>query len=625
MTAANPFRLLARRRFAPFFATQFLGALNDNLFKNALIVLIAFTVAPAQSDLLVNLSAGLFILPFLLFSAQAGQIAERFEKGRLIRCVKLAEVAIMAVAGLGFLADSLPLLLFGLFAMGAQSALFGPVKYAIIPQHLRRHELVAGNALVETGTFLAILAGTIAGGLLIIGQGGALTVSIALLVCAGAGCLAAWAIPAAPAAAPGLRVGWNPLKESVRVVGLARGNAAVFKSILGISWFWCLGAAYLTQLPNYTRLTLGGNVEVITLLLVVFSVGVALGSLLCERLSRGRIELGLVPLGSILLTVFGLDLYFAAPAPWQGGELRDVGTFLADPASWRVLADLGLLGVAGGLYTVPLYAMVQQRTPADRRSRVIAANNILNALFMVAAAGLGVLLLSVLELSVPEMLLVMTALNVGVATYIYLLVPEFLLRFVVWLLTSTIYRVVRRDLTHIPEDGAALLVCNHVSYVDALVLAGSCPRPVRFVMDGRLFRMPGLGWLFRQAGVVPILPRDDDPELYERAFARISSYLRDGELVCIFPEGRLTRDGELDVFKHGVSRILRTDPVPVVPLALRGLWGSRFSHAARTGASRCWRRLRRQVELVAGATLAPHEADPAQLRAAVAGLRGARK
>jgi hypothetical protein len=512
-----------------------------------------------------------------------------------------------------------------LFLMGAQSTLFGPVKYAIIPQHLRDEELIAGNALVETGTFIAILVGTIAGGLLIAGEAGPLVVAGGIIACAIAGWLVSQAIPKAPAAAPDLKINWNPVSASWRIVKLAQRDGVVFRSVLGISWFWLLGAAYLTQLPNYTRLTLGGNEQVITLLLVIFSVGVGLGSMLCERLSGDKVEIGLVPLGSILLTVFGVDLYFAAPDPWAGGELRGVAAFAADAGTWRVMADLALLGISGGLYTVPLYALIQQRTPEDQRSRVIAANNILNALFMVGSAILAGLLLSGLGLTIPEMLLVVTALNVGVATYIYLLAPEFLLRFVVFLLTSAMYRVSRQDLARIPDKGAALLVCNHVSYVDALILAGSCRRPIRFVMDGQIYHTPVLHWLFRVAGVVPILPRKVDEQVYEAAFRRISDYLRDGEVVCIFPEGALTRDGEMNEFQQGVSRILREDPVPVVPLALRGLWGSIFSRADKaTKRARNWLR-RRHIEVIAGAAFAPELAEPLTLQTAVAGLRGDRR
>jgi 1-acyl-sn-glycerol-3-phosphate acyltransferase len=617
----SQFRLLGNRRFGPFFVTQFLGAFNDNLFKNALIIALALSATAAQGNLLINVAAGLFILPFFLFSAQAGQIAEKLEKSRLIRLVKLAEIAVMALGGFAFIAGSLPLLMVTLFLMGAQSALFGPVKYSILPQHLETEDLVGGNALVETGTFVAILLGTIAGGILGALDGAAYWVAGAVLVCAVLGWFCSHGIPEAVAGDRGIRIDPNPLRATFRVLKLARRNDTVFKSILGISWFWLLGAAYLTQIPNYTRLVLGGDEHVITLLLAVFSISVGTGSLLCEKMSGHRIEIGLVPFGAFGLTVFGVDLYLAAPYLWVA-EIRGVAGFVADPSSWRVLFDLAMLGIFGGFYTVPLYASIQVRTPVDMRGQVIAANNILNALFMVAAALLALLALTVLDLSIPQLFILLAALNVGVSVYIFAQVPEFSMRFLVWVLTSVMYRIDKRDLDAIPDKGAVLLVCNHISYVDALIIAGAVRRPVRFVMDAHIFDIPVLNFIFRVAGTVPILPRRQSEEIYQNAFARVAEYLAAGEIVCIFPEGALTRDGEMQAFRAGVSRILKETPVAVVPMALRGLWGSVFSRAPRA-LKIDWRRLiRRRVELVGGAAVKPDAATPEQLQAIVAGLRG---
>ncbi len=620
MAEHNQFELLKERRFLPYFLTQFAGAFNDNLFKSALVILIAYSAANA--DLLINICAGLFILPFFLFSAIAGQIAERFEKSRLIRAVKLAEIGIMAAAALAFAVGQIWAMVALLFLMGCQSTFFGPVKYGILPQHLREEELVGGNGLVEMGTFVAILLGTIMGGILIAQQNGLLMAGAAVVAVALLGWLASRFIPLAPATAPDLTIDWNIARQTLLMVRIAARERAVFQSILGISWFWMLGAVYLTQFPIYTKLTLAGDEGVVTLLLATFSVGVGLGSVLCERLSGRKIEIGLVPFGSIGLSLFGFDLYFAADPAWVGAPLRDIAAFLAEPAAWRVIADLLLIGVFGGFYIVPLYALIQHRTEPRYRSRVIAANNILNALFMVAAAALAVAALKGLGLTVPQLFALMAALNVGAATYIYALVPEFLMRFLVWLLISSIYRVKRSGFENIPDDGAALLVCNHVSYVDAPIIAGSIRRPIRFVMDQEIFRIPVLNFIFRTTGAIPIAPRRVDEEMYEEAFRRIRAYLDAGEVVCIFPEGRITRHGEMNEFRGGVARILEERPVPVIPMALKGLWGSLFSFEGGKPFFKAPRKLWARIEIAVSEALAPQRVTPERLRAVVAELRG---
>ncbi len=622
MSSQTQDSLLKSGRFLPFFLTQFLGAFNDNVFKNALIIMIALSVAKAEGNMLINLCAGMFILPFLLFSAQAGQIAEKFEKSELMRTIKLAEIGIMGVAGVGFVLNSLPLLIGTLFLMGLQSTFFGPVKYSLMPQHLAQDELVEGNGLVEMGTFLAILLGTVGGGLLIGLETGRFVVGAAIIVFAALGWLASRHIPRAEAGAPDLRIGWNPVKETYKIIRLARQDIVVFRCVLGISWFWLMGASYLTQLPNYARFTLGGDEHVITLLLAIFSIGIGVGSILCDRLSGHRVELGLVPFGSLGLCLFGFDLYFAANQPWTGAGLVGPAAFAANPDNWRVMFDLVMLGVFGGFYIVPLYAIIQSRTPARNRSRVIAANNVLNALFMVASAGLAMLLLGPLGLSIPVLFLVVAGLNVAVAGYIYGLVPEFLLRFVVWLLTITVYRVNATGLKNIPEEGPALLVSNHVSYVDALVITAACRRPIRFVMHADIYNLPVLHFLFRIAGTIPILPEHQDAAVYDAAFRRIADYLAAGEVVCIFPEGKITYDGEMNEFRRGVSRILDDTPVPVVPLAIQGLWGSLFSRAGKATKWYWLRTARRRVGIVIDEVVAAVEAEPELLQARVAALRG---
>jgi len=622
--AGTQFDLLRRRRFAPFFLTQALGAFNDNVFKNALIILIAFKISgltSAQVDFYSNLAAGLFILPFFLLSASAGQWAEKYEKARSIRIIKAAEIGLMLLAALGFWLGSLPFLLGVLFLMGAQSAAFGPLKYSILPQALQPEELVGGNALIEAGTFLAILLGTLAGGWLMGLDGGVMLVSAALVVLAVAGWLAARGIPAAPATAPELRINWNPVSETWRSVRFLRGHRAVLNSVLGVSWFWFFGSVFLAQLPNYTRLYLGGDQSVAPLVLMLFALGIGAGSLLCEVFSRRTVEIGLVPLGALGMTVFGIDLYFARPdmAAVTGLDWRQ---FLAAPGNLRICIDLLAVGVSGGFFTVPLFALIQQRSPREHLSRVIAANNILNAAFMVAAAILAIVLLQ-LGFNIPQLLLGTAILNALVAIYIFTLVPEFIARFVAYLLAKLLYRLEVSNMEQVPDEGPALLVCNHVSYMDAVLILGAVPRPTRFVMYYRIFDLPGMNIVFRATRAIPIAGSQEDPALMERAFAEIDAALAAGELVCIFPEGALTRDGEIAVFRKGVERILQTRPVPVVPMALRGMWSSMWSRRdSRLHRMRLPRRFRARVALAIGEPIAPEQASAATLEARVRELRG---
>lgn len=624
MSGSSQFDLLRTRRFAPFFATQALGAFNDNAFRQAMVVLVAFHLGLSDADVgfYSNLAPALFILPFFLFSASAGQLAEKFEKTRLIRFVKLFEIAAMALAAYAFHAKNVPLLLFVLVLMGLHSTLFGPIKYSILPQALRPEELVGGNGLVEMGTSLAILFGMIAGGSLmamtVVGPTAAscLVVGVALL-----GYLVSRAIPPAPATAPGLVFNWNPFTETMRALGFVTRNRTVFNSVLGISWFWFFGGVFTAQLPNYTKLFLGGTESVAILVLALFSIGVGVGSLLCERLSGHKVEIGLVPFGSIGLSLFGIDLFFARPEP---ATLHGLGAFafLLAPGSWRIALDMVLLGVFAGFYIVPLFALVQSRAERSELSRVIAGNNILNALFMVAAAALGIGL-TALGLSIPQIFLTVAVLNALVAIYIYALVPEFLMRFLSWLLVSTLYRIKVEGIDKVPDDGPALLVCNHVSYMDALIVGGVVRRPVRFVMYYKIFNIPVLRFIFRTAKAIPIAGRSEDPALLDRAFEEIDRALADGELVCVFPEGALTRDGEIAPFRSGVDRILARRPVPVVPLALRGLWGSVFSRRdSALGRARLPRRFWSRIAVAVGTPLPAEQADAATLEHQVRELRG---
>jgi 1-acyl-sn-glycerol-3-phosphate acyltransferase len=626
MTTHSPFALLGKKRFLPLFLTQLCGAFNDNIFKQSLILAILYKLslsADADRSLLVNLCALLFILPFLLFSALGGQFGEKFAKDALIRAIKLAEIFIMLLGAAGFLLNSLPLMFIALFAMGTQSAIFGPVKYSILPQALHDDELIGGNGLIEMGTFLAILAGTIGAGIMLSSDQYTYWVAVSVVLLAGLGYLTSRSIPRAHAALPELPLDWNIFRESWAILrlGLQQQTPSVSRSLLGNSWFWFLGAVYLTQIPAYAKELLHGDEGVVTLILAVFSIGIASGSLLCERLSGGKVEIGLVPFGSLGLTLFGILLWWHSGGLVATTETYSWLALLGQSQAWLVLGDIFGIGLFGGFYIVPLYALIQARTAENERARVIAANNILNALFMVVSAIVSILFLSFAGFSIPELFLVVSLMNVAVNSYIFKIVPEFSMRFMIWLLSHSMYRVEHRGLAQIPDEGAALLVCNHVSFVDALLIGGAVRRPIRFVMYYKIYNLPVLNFIFRTAGTVPIAGRNEDLLIYDAAFKKIAQYLQDGELVCLFPEGKLTTDGELNEFKAGVETVLAKSPVPVIPMALQGLWGSFFSRDPGKG---LFRRLWSRVTLVAGPPLAANT-DRLALQAAVSALRGAQR
>lgn len=623
MSDHSQFRLLSERRFLPFFVTGTLGAFNDNIFKNGLAAMLVFNssqMAGLNTNQIVNLSALAFILPFFLFSALFGQFADKYEKSVQIRGIKLFEVIIMLAATLGFWLDSLPLLLIVLFMLGFQSTMFGPLKYSIIPQVLSRGELVGGNALVEMGTFVAILAGTIAGPLLMgIEAEWPVWVSGTALVVAIAGYIASRGIPAAPAVAPDLKVNWNFVSETFRNISFITENRVVLNSVLGISWFWFFGATFLVQIPSFSENTLGGDERLMSTLLAMFIIGISTGSLLCEKLSSGQVEIGLVPLGAMGLTVFGIDMYFASTgefAPYSG-----LAGWFAVAGNWRIVFDLVLIGIFSGFYIVPLYALVQQRTTPSHRSRVIAGNNILNALFMVIAAIIAMILLGKVGFTIPQLFLFTALLNLVVAIYIFSLVPEFLMRFLVWLLIHTIYRVEVKGIENIPESGAVIVAANHVSFVDPLIIGGVVRRPVRFVMYHRIFRIPVLHFIFKTGRAIPIASRKEDATILEAAYRRIEEVIDDGDVLGIFPEGSITESGEVNEFKKGVEKIVAQNPVVVVPMALCNLWGSLFSRRDPLYKRRPYK-FRARIELRVGQPIPPEELTAERLENEVRQLRG---
>ncbi|MDR3479935.1 MAG: MFS transporter [Burkholderiaceae bacterium] len=625
MSQSSQFSLLKQRRFGPFFWTQFFGAFNDNVFKNALLAILTYDAinwTTGDVGFLTNLIPGLFILPFLLFSASAGQLADKFDKARMARYVKVLEIAIMLVAATGWMTHTLWLLIVGIVGMGFHSTMFGPVKYAYLPQHLRPDELMGGNGLIEMGTFVGILLGEVLGATLVVQKSwGIELVAGGTIAFAAIGWLISLRIPVSPASEPELNINWNVFSETFRNLSFSSKNRTVFLSLLGNSWFWFYGFIFLAQFPQYAKEYLHGDPTIYVLLLTVFSLGIGAGSLLCEKLSGHKIEIGLVPFGSIGLSVFGLDLYFASNG-YTNTSLVDVVGFVHQHGSLRILFDCVAIGLFGGFFIVPLFGLIQTRCDQRHISRTIAGMNIMNSLFMVAAAGLAIVLLK-MGFSIPQLFLVTAILNALVAIYIFTLVPEFLLRFVAWILIHTIHSVRGVDTDRIPAEGAAVLVCNHVSFVDAMVIVAASPRPIRFVMDHRIFKIPVLSWLFKAGKTIPIAPAREDAAMMEKAYDTIAQALQDGDLVCIFPEGKLTSTGEMNEFKGGIKKIVERTPVPVIPMALRGLWGSLLTRGKGNPFGRSFRRGPwSKLSLAVGEAMKPADVTPEILQQKVLALRG---
>ncbi|MGI9874623.1 MFS transporter [Vibrio chagasii] len=624
MNNSSQSSLLTQKRFLPYFITQFLGAFNDNIFKNVLLLFVAFAsvdTLPISSNLFINLAAGLFILPFFLFSALAGVLADKYEKSWFIRKVKLLEVVIMSLGAIGFIYESYGILLLLLFLMGTQSAFFGPVKYALLPQQLETKELVSGNALVETGTFLAILIGTLGAGIIALEESAKLVAAICIVSFAVLGYVSSCFIPEAPSNAPDLKVKWQPIKLTKATLTIAKKDRPTFQALMSISWFWFLGATYLTQFPNFTKLHLNGTESSVAFLLALFSVGIAIGSLACDKLSNHRIEIGIVPMGSLGISIFGLLM--ATSIPESLPEFGSFQQFVTYSELWPLFAYLLLLGISGGIFIVPLYSLMQLRAQPDERAQVIAGLNIYNSLFMVGSAVMGIVCLSVLELSIPQLFILLALLNTFVMLYLFYQVPIYAFRFFTWVVTHTMYRVKHKNLHNLPENGGALIVCNHVSYMDALLLSAVCPRLIRFVMEEDYAKLPPLRRFLKRAGVIPI--SSTNRRSIRNAFNEVEQALHEGHIVCIFPEGKLTSDGEVAEFMRGMELIIRRSPVPVIPMALKGLWGSYFSRykgrACKGLPTRFWTKL----EIEAGEPISPTDASCETLRQAVADLRGSQR
>jgi len=638
---AHQFELLTQRRFWPYFSVQALGAFNDNVYRQAMIgMLVYMALSHDELTLYSNLAPALFILPYFLFSALAGQIAEKLQKHTLIRITNVMEIIIMSAAAFGFWFQNMPVLLMALFLTGTQSTLFGPVKYSILPSILKPEELTGGNGLVEMGTSISILIGMMYGGLIfqIAGNAGYTVAAVSVIALALAGYVLARLIPQIDAGAPELRISFNLWRESRTIWRLTRQRLAVRNAVLGVSWFWFVGTLLTAQLPNYAKLHLGIG-ELYVLPLGLFSIGVGIGSLWCEKLSGRTVEIGLVPLGAFGISACLFDLYFARSGAALEGGLA-FAEFVRNTAHWRMMLDLAGIGLFSGIFVVPLFALIQSRTQKSELARVIAGLNIQNSLFIVSAAVVGIVLqmeavtifgarIPLPGFSIPQVFLTLAIANAVVALYIFSIVPEFFMRFISWLIVRTLYRL-RADgvEAHVPDAGPALIVCNHVSFMDALILAACIPRPVRFVMYYKIFNVPLMRWIFKTAKAIPIAGQKENPELMQAAFDQIDAVLAEGEMVCIFPEGRLTTDGEIGTFRPGIERILARAnaagrPVPVIPMALRGMWTSMWSKRdSRLRQMRLPRRFRAKIEVLAAPAEDGTSATAAQMEDRVRELRG---
>jgi acyl-[acyl-carrier-protein]-phospholipid O-acyltransferase/long-chain-fatty-acid--[acyl-carrier-protein] ligase len=566
--------LLKTRRFLPLFVTQFLGAFNDNTFKNALVILITYRLAVKaglDARLLVTAAAGVFILPFFLFSAVAGQLADRLEKSRLIAIIKFIEIVLMALAALGYFLGDVTMLMVVLFLMGAQSTFFGPLKFAILPDHLREDELIGGNALIEAGTFLAILLGTVFGGLLILTEEGVAWVSVMVIGVALAGWLGSLFIPAAGPADPDLAINPNILGETAAIIRHAAANRAVYLSILGISWFWFVGATFLAQFPTYAKDIVGGNEQVVTLFLVTFSVGIGAGTLLCNRVLKGEVTAKYVPLGAIGMTLFSVDLYFASAGVSTAAGLLDAAGFLSVAANWRILADLALISICGGFYIVPLYAILQSRSEVSHRSRNIAANNIVNAAFMVASAVITAAMLYA-EYSVTQVFLAMAVGNGVVAVYICKLLPDEVLRAIMRWLFSLAYRVEVTGLENYKAAGErAVIVVNHTSFLDAALVGACLPETPTFAIDSFIARKWWVKPAFLLFDLIAVDPTNP------MAAKSLVGAVKQGKKCVIFPEGRITVTGALMKVYEGPGMIADLAGALILPICIEGAQFTPFS------------------------------------------------
>lgn len=571
----SQFHLLTTRRFLPVFLVQVLGALNDNLFKNALLILMVYQLGSDgafDGKVMASAAAALFILPFVVFSALGGQLADKMDKAALIRWTKGAEVLAMGLGAYGLVSGNVAVMMGVLFLMGTQSAFFGPVKYSILPDHLAHNELIGGNSLIEAGTFLAILAGTIAGGLIILADNGTYWISGATVGIAVIGYAGSFLVPSAPSRTPDLRINPNLLRETANIIGHVRKSRAIKLSILGISWFWLLGATFLSQFPAFAQSVVGGDQSVVTLFLILFTIGIAVGSLACNKLLKGEVTAKYVPFGAVGMTLFILDLYFAChDRAFAGGELIGAAAFLSAPENWRILGDLFAISIFGGLFIVPLYAILQTRSDATHRSRTIAANNIVNAFFIVTGALVATAFLA-MGWSLPDIILILAISNGIVAVYVFGLLPDEMVKLVLKAILKICYRIEVAGRKNYREAGPrAVVVVNHVSFLDAVLLAVYLPVKPMFAINTHIAQA---WWVKPFLALIDAFPMDPTNPMATKGLIKA---VQEDRHCVIFPEGRITVTGALMKVYEGPGMIADKADAMIVPVRIDGAQYTPFS------------------------------------------------
>ncbi|WP_226644473.1 MFS transporter [Microbulbifer variabilis] len=571
MAQHNQFTLLFKRRFLPLFLSLTSATFNDNIFKNSLLVMLAFRLSEAKADALINLATGFYILPYFLFSVTAGQLADKYDKSQIIRILKLAEIFIVILGVYGLIYNNQAINFIVLFLLATHTAIFSPVRYAILPQHLKRRELMGGNGLAQMGSFAGMLSGTIIGTLLAgytnPGQPGLKELGATMTVVAVLGYLVSRRVPPAPAPAPDLRIDWNPVSQAWRILQLTAKNPSVFYAILACSWFWLVSATYLVQVPSLTKNVLGASEPVITTILCCLSIGVAAGSLMCETLSRGRITFGIVPIGALGITLAGLGLGITT-AQFQTLSGASLSEYLRSDGAYAVLIYTAFLGISGGIFIVPLYTIMQDRTDRTVRAQVLSLNNVMNALFTTVITLINIFILDAVKIAIPQLFILMALINFAVMALLFYKLPEFIVHLLVWLSSHLFARTTYGQLKQIPQKGAALLICNDTVRLAPLLLIDTLQRPIRFILPQCFYQAPLIHFIFKNYNVAPIVygPSRDKAKFS----AEICQALEEGELMCLFPTQDRRNSAFIDIEKQ-LKIALKDTSAPIIPLVLQGL------------------------------------------------------
>lgn len=570
------------RRFWPLFWTQFLGAANDNLFKNALVILITYKnveLMGLDAKTIVAMAGAIFILPYVTFSATAGQIADHYDKSSVVKATKFSELIIMIIAAAGFMTESYGLLLFTLFLMGAQSAFFSPVKFGSLPEILEREEITLGNAFIGAGTFVAILIGTILGGISAANENALSITSLGIILASIVGIITAFKQKKIGISHERVDIDYTFIKPTIDILKLSFKEKKVFHAIIGISWFWFFGACILSLLPEICKTIFMGDQLVGTLLLATFTVGMGTGAFFCNKLSGKRVEVGMVPFATLGMSLFLMDLFWTT-STWQSpySELVGPSLFFAGPGSYRAIFDLFMVTTFGGMYIIPQQAYLQTRSKPSFLARMIAANNIWNSIFMVLA-GVMLMALHAFHVSLPNILALLAIINLFMIPLMYFFYVKYMWRFIAFVASKVFYKLDYDGIENFPNEGPLIVAANHVSFVDWLFIMAVSPRPVHWIIDHVYYNKPILRTMFKHYGLIPIATSRENKKTLTNAFSAIYDNLNEHNCVGIFPEGYVTRDGSVRKFQPGIKKIVDDTQTRVVPIIINGAWGSYFSHA----------------------------------------------